>query len=520
MKKIPHRNSGMFKPIWLMVMGVVLVVVVVPGMYGCSALRPAAIVTEPAYWPTAGWLSSPPEAQGFDSAKLAEGLQAIKQDGTSIHSILIVRGGLVFLDAYFYPYDGSTYHELASVTKSVMTTLIGIAADQDKLDLDQPMLSFFPNRAVANRDARKERITVRHLAGMTSGFAVDLLDDEKTLVEMRASDDWIQFSLDRPVLAEPGSRFAYDGAAIHLLSAILQQATGMTAQDYARINLFGPLGITDFYWPTDAQGYTRGWGDLSLHPSDAAKLGFLFLHEGQWEGRQVVSREWVSKATAANIPTGRDEDEYYGYGWWVERPDEGVSLFRADGRGGQHIVVVPAMDLVLMTTGGGFNLDQVTPYIENAIGNLEKPLPANPAAVAQLETVVAELKQSPAAYPAASLPAVAWAISGKTFVFGPNPARIQSIQVDFDDPAEATYYMRIENEEVIRVGGVGLDGIYRPSRSGWPAVAKGVWVDDHMLLVDYNQGPGLEVTTLQMRFEDDRLLLEVAGQVNLEGRME
>jgi hypothetical protein len=176
--------------------------------------------------------------------------------------------------------------------------------------------------------------------------------------------------------------------------------------------------------------------------------------------------------------------------------------------------------LVLMTTGGGFNLDQATPYIENAIGNLEKPLPANAAGVAQLETVVAELKQSPAAHPAAPLPAVARAISGKTFVFGPNPAQIQSIRVDFDDPAEATYYMRIENEAVIRVGGVGLDGICRPSRSGWPAIAKGVWVDDHTLLIDYNRGPGLEVTTLRMRFEDDLMLLEVAGQVNLEGRME
>jgi len=302
----------------LVVLAVVVVAVVFAGIYTWRALQPAGSgIPEPAYWPTIGWQSSTPEGQGFDSAKLAEGLQEIKQNGTRVHSILIVRDGLVLLDAYFYPYDGSYYHDLASVTKSVMTTLIGIAADQGKLELDQPMLSFFSDRTIANRDARKESITVRHLTAMTSGFEVDLVDDENTAIEMRASDDWVQFSLDRPVVAEPGTRFAYDSASIHLLSAILQQATGMTAAEYAEANLFEPLGITNFYWPADATGYTRGWGDLALHPHDAAKIGFLFLHQGQWESSQVVSREWVKTATDAHISTGRDEDEYYGYGWWV-----------------------------------------------------------------------------------------------------------------------------------------------------------------------------------------------------------
>jgi CubicO group peptidase (beta-lactamase class C family) len=520
MKEGLNRKLGLFTPMRLVVLGVVVAAIVITGVYAWRMLRPSdGAVPEPAYWPTAGWQNSPPEAQGFDSAKLAEGLQAIKQNGTSVHSILIVRGGLVFLDAYFYPYDGSYYHDLASVTKSVMTTLIGIAADQGKLDLDQPMLSFFADRTIVNRDASKESITVRHLTAMTSGFEVDLVDDENTLAEMRASDDWVQFSLDRPVVAEPGSRFAYDGLSIHLLSAILQQATGMTAAEYAEANLFEPLGITDFYWPTDATGYTRGWGDLSLHPHDAAKIGFLFLHQGQWEGRQVVSREWVKMATDAHISTGREEDEYYGYGWWVERPDEGVDLFRADGRNGQRIFVIPSMNLVLVTTGGGFELDEVMPYMEEAIVDLENPLPSNDTGVTQLEAVVAELGQSPAAQPVPPLPDVASAVSGKTFVFQPNPAQIQSIRVDFDHPTEATYYIQVEKEEVMRIGGAGLDGLYRTSSSGWPAIAKVAWYDDHTLLVDYSRGPGLENVTWQIRFEGDLMLLETSGIV-IEGELE
>jgi CubicO group peptidase (beta-lactamase class C family) len=520
MNKGLHRKRGPFTPIRLVVLVIVVVAVIITGVYAWRVLRPSdGAVPEPAYWPTAGWQSSTPEAQGFDSVKLAEGLQAIKQNGTSVHSILIVRGGFFFLDAYFYPYDGSYYHDLASVTKSVMTTLIGIAADQGKLDLDQPMLSFFADRTIANRDARKESITVRHLAAMTSGFECDPVDEQKTSDEMEASDDWVQFSLDRPVVAEPGTRFVYDNASIHLLSAILQQATGMTAAEYAQANLFEPLGITDFYWPTDANGYTRGWGDLSLHPRDAAKIGFLFLHQGQWEGRQVVSREWVNMATDAYISTGRDEDEYYGYGWWVERPDDGIALFRADGRNGQRIYVISSMNLVLVTTGGGFELDDVTPYIEEAIVDLENPLPSNDTGVSRLEAVVAELRQAPAAQPVLPLPDVAIAVSGKIFVFEPNPANIQSIRIDFDHATEATYYIQAENEEVMRVGGVGLDGVYRTSSSGWPAIAKAEWSDDNTLLLDYSRGPGLENVTWQIRFEDDRMVLETSGIV-IEGELQ
>jgi len=143
------------------------------------------------YWPTQGWRTSTPEEQGFDSGKLAEGLQAMQDSSINIDSLLIVRNGYVVVDAYFYPYDNTIPHKLASVTKSVMTTLIGIAADQGKLRLDQPMVSSFPDRTIANLDTRKERITVGHLASMRNGFESGCLKgDEGTLNAMRANPDW------------------------------------------------------------------------------------------------------------------------------------------------------------------------------------------------------------------------------------------------------------------------------------------------------------------------------------------
>jgi CubicO group peptidase (beta-lactamase class C family) len=148
-------------------------------------------ISTPTYWPTHGWRSSTPEEQGFDSAKLAKALLTIKEQNINIHSLLIIRNGEVVVDAYFYPYDGTTVHDQASVTKSIMTTLIAIADEQGKVQLDQPMFSYFPEHTIANLDALKESITVRHLASMSSGLDCTSEGDEATLHEMTASPDWV-----------------------------------------------------------------------------------------------------------------------------------------------------------------------------------------------------------------------------------------------------------------------------------------------------------------------------------------
>ncbi len=490
-----------------------LALVLVPRLRGPEQ-RPA-----PDYWPTQGWRSSTLEEQGFDSDKMAEGLLAIRDNNINIHSLMVIRHGSVILDAYFYPYDGTIYHDLASVTKSLMTTLIGIAADQGKLDLDRPVLSFFPDRTIANRDARKERITVRHLVSMSSGLDCTEEDGERTQQEMRASPDYVQFVLDRPVAWEPGTHFVYCSPGMHLLSAVLQEATGMTALDFARTNLFEPLGITDVYWPADPQGYTHGWGDVCLRPRDMAKLGFLWLHQGRWEDRQIVSREWVAEASKRRMTgTGRSED--YGYGWWVSAPDEEFAYTLAAGNGGQKIKVHPDLDLVLVTTGGGFEQDQIDPYLVASIGDLEKPIPANPGGEAQLAAALAAIAQPPASEAVPPLPQTALAISGRTFTFEPNSVQLQSLRLDFDDSAEAIFQLEVANEPGPRVIGVGLDGVYRSSHTGRPIIARGYWADGSTFVVDYNEGPGLAAYTMRMRFDGNRMLFEIPGLGSFESRPE
>jgi CubicO group peptidase (beta-lactamase class C family) len=502
----------------LSIVAVLVAFVLIPWLR--TAARPAA----PAYWPTAGWRSSTPEAQGIDSEKLAQALLAMREKNVYIHSLLLIRNGYVVTDATFYPYDGQTVHDLASVTKSVMTTLIGIAIDQGKLDLDDQMLSFFPDRAIANLDEAKERITVRHLASMSSGLDCTAEGDELTLKEMRASPDYVQFTLDRKVAWEPGSHFVYCSPAIHLLSPILQQATGMTALEFARQNLFEPLGIRETMWKRDPQGYYGGWADLSLHPYDMAKIGLLFLQKGQWEGQQIVSRKWVEEATVAQIVTPGSDEDPYGYGWWMETDMEGV--YRADGRGGQYIYVLPDWNMILVTTGGGFNSGEIGESLLASFTDLENPLPANPEGVAQLEAAVDAVAQPPEPGPVPPLPAMAQLISGKTYVFDPNPVELQSMTAEFDGSAEAMNYVGFIGRPV-ESWPIGLDGVYRFSTGpdGRPQGLRGFWADEQTFFLEYEGITTNDHFMLQFHYDGDRVEVqaqETAHEIGaqFEGRLQ
>ena len=506
MKRTSKRDKR-----WIAGGALALAVVVVAALLLITQLRGPAQAPAPTYWPTQGWLSSTPEEQGFDSAKLAEGILAMRDKGIRIHSLLMIRNGSVFLDAYFYPYDGSNYHDLASVTKSLTATLIGIAADQGRLELDQPMLSFFPDRTIASLDERKEHITVRHLASMVNGFESGCMrGDGPTIRAMQANADWVQGALDREMVREPGTLFCYDSPGMHLLSAILQEATGMTALDFARANLFEPLGIEEVYWSTDPQGYNYGWGDACLHPHDAAKIGYLWLNDGVWEGKQIVSVAWVQNSVTAQSRSGGDD---YGYGWWVSEDE-----YYASGRGGQKIVVLPSLNLILVETGGGFESDEIDPYLRAALIDPDKPLPPNPAGTEQLDAALAAVVQGPAPQPVPSLPDTASVISGLTYVLEPNEVDIRSARLDFDGSAEAVLQLEVGNEPAPRVTGVGLDGVYRNSRVGQPAVASGYWEDDQTFIVDYVEGPGLATYPLRIGFEGDKMLFGFPGLWSFEGR--
>lgn len=243
------------------------------------------------------WSLSTPEEQGIDSATLATVIEEIDQRDLPVDSLQIVRNGYLVLDAYFYPYFGDRLHDVASVTKSVTSTVVGIAIDRGLLELEQPVLPLFPEVAPELPSDMRADIELQHLLSMTSGFDCGYEPGERELHDMIASDDHVKYALNLPMKVAPGTEFSYCSCGSHLLSAIITKVTGVSALDFAREHLFAPLDIEDVTWPSDPQGITRGWGSLQLHPRDMAKVGQLFLNRGNWNGTQVVSVDWVDKAT-------------------------------------------------------------------------------------------------------------------------------------------------------------------------------------------------------------------------------
>ena len=460
-----------------------------------STSAPAA-PSVPEYWPTDGWRTSIPEQQGFDSIKLTEMLQALRDRQIGIDSLLIIRNGYVILDAYYYPYEESFPHDLASVTKSFTTTLIAIAAGQGKLQLDQPMVTYFPDRVIANLDDLKKSITVRNLAGMVNGLKSGCLnEDESTLDAMRSTPDWVQAALDRAVVKKPGTSFCYDSPGMHLLSAILQETTGMTELDFARQNLFEPLGIRDVFWQSDPQGYTHGWGDLHLKPRDAAKIGYLWLNNGVWDGRQIVPAAWVADSVKMHSRTGQKDN--YGYGWWVSDDS-----FSAMGRGGQNIKVYPALQAIVVTTASDFDYAQIDGMLVAAFKDPEKTLPANPAGVAKLNALLTELKQGPASQPAISLPTAAKTFSGKTYLCEPNAVNLATIRLESNQPDVARLYMNKDNMDV--VWPIGLDGKFLLSPEG--EGLRGYWKDLQTFIFEVFD---IGLLTRQLKFKGDQLEVSI-----------
>jgi CubicO group peptidase (beta-lactamase class C family) len=244
------------------------------------------------------------------------------------------------------------------VTKSITAIVIGIAIQRGELaGTSEEVLSYFDDYEILNLDDRKRRITLEDLLTMQAGIEWDemtyALDDPRNSVgELERSDDWIQFILDLPMAHQPGEAFVYSSGAAQLLSVILEKATGLPIDEYTEIYLFEPLGISDYYWKKTPKGWADTEGGLYLKAEDLAKLGYLVLHEGEWEGEQIVSKEWVNEMLSPKVndvlPDDPSLDWGYGYMWWLvgDTSEDGINVYAGLGYGGQRLFVVPELDMV------------------------------------------------------------------------------------------------------------------------------------------------------------------------------
>jgi len=489
------------KRIFLLGFGVlaalVLAAIIPVALFFTAGLRTPARPASPDYWPTHGWKTTSPEAQGFDSARLAQGLLSLHEKGQPIDGLMIIRNGYVVVDAHFAPYDGTFPHDLASVTKSVTTTLIAIAAEQGYLDLDKPVVAYFPDRTIANLDEHKARLTVRHLVEMRNGMKSECYDgDEPTLDAMRSQPDWVQAALDRPMVAEPGTENCYDSPGMHILSAILQETTGMTELDFARKNLFAPLGIQEVIWEVDPQGYTRGWGDLHLLPEDAAKIGFLWLQRGNWDGQQIVPEAWVLDSVRMHSRFVKG-DIGYGYGWWICGQD-----YHASGRGGQAVRVFASRNTILVITGNYYEFSAIEKWLYPALIGLKNTRPADPQGQAALASALADIGEEDKVASASPSAELVQSISGRTYQCDSNLLKVETASLLLDDPAVAK--LSAGTNGIDSTWSIGLDGRYRQAPTG--EAYRGYWLDPQTFQYDKFD---IGVLHQQVHFEGDRLQVRI-----------
>ena len=315
----------------------------------------------------------------LDEIKLDELVSAIQAgDFGKTDSLVIIQNDSLVLEKYFRDWTRDRRHSCFSVTKSVTSALIGILLTQGKIpSLDAKLLSFFPEyQNIKNMDAHKEAISLEDVLTMRAGFSWNETTTPYTfgifpnlfndMTRMLFSRDYIRYVLDKPMAAEPGTEWTYNSGSLDLLSGIITDATGQTAEDFAAENLFHPMGITDWKWNKGSQGISETGAGLSLHPVDMAMFGYLFLKKGRLQGKQIVPEEWVAVSTVQHVAELKINDQavnlHYGYLWWIMPVNATIGgslqldeIYCALGYGGQCIFVIPPLDMVVVSTASNFD---------------------------------------------------------------------------------------------------------------------------------------------------------------------
>jgi len=346
----------------------------------------AAVVVQAQTWPR-----STPEAQGIDSRGIAQLLAQMQRENIGIHSFAVIRHGHVVAEAYRYPYTATTRHVLYSGSKSFTSALLGIAIEQGLISgVDEHVVDFFPDKLPATVPENLRQMRLRHLLTMSTGHASD------TMSRITSTNDWVKAFLALPVENTPGSRFVYNSGATVMLSAAIQQRSGMNLLAFAERHLFPKLGITDYTWEAGPNQLTAGGWGLSLRLLDFARLGQLYLKNGEFNGQRVVPADWVAESTHSHIDSNNVNPFWgsgYGYQFWMN--DFGG--YRADGAYGQYAFVLPEYDAVVVFNSHLSDTEMPAKLVRRWLlpaMRSASPLPDNPAAVALIERSAAVLAAS------------------------------------------------------------------------------------------------------------------------------
>lgn len=475
-------------------------------------------------------LRSSPERQGIQSASILSFLEAIKHNQLDLHSFMLLRRGNVVAEGWWGPFAAHYPHMVYSITKSFVSTAVGLAADQGLLSIDNHVLDYLPDQVKEETRKKLESLQIRHLLTMSSGHTeklihrktdCEILPVDGTIRRLGPNDDgdWLKGFLEAPLQGEPGSGFFYDDGVSYMLSFIIQKATGQTTLDFLNDHLFTPLGIHKPHWDTCPKGVNIGGWGLRLRTEDIARFGQLFLQEGIWNGRRILSRSWIEASTARQIDSASvnrhiphfdhtDWEYGYGYQFWRFR-NQGFFAF---GAAGQFCIVLPGQEVVLAVTGGFYAADKLLNLAQRHLfsGILDDPLPLDDTAYWLLEQRTAALKlEMPD-----KLQQNEWTgkVNGKDYKMKRNADRVKSISLEFNEQVCALVWRDHKGEHKL-VCGLGTwfkgDNVFL----GEIVAANGGWENEQTFVIElcFLQTPYYD--KISFHYEENKLNLSYSRKI-------
>jgi CubicO group peptidase (beta-lactamase class C family) len=457
---------------------------------------------------------STPEQQGISSAAIRQFVEEAEATIDHLHSVMVVRHGQVVAEGWWSPYAAGEPHVMYSISKSFASTGVGLAAAEGLLSLDDPVLKFFPDEAPAAPSANLKAMRVRDLLTMSTGHH----EEDIRAFPYFSEESLVKLFLAIPVAHKPGTHFVYNTPASYMLSAIVQKVSGRKLVDYLKPRLFDPLGIVDPTWDESRQGVSLGGFGLNIRTEDIARFGLLYLWKGQWQGKQILSPDWIAAATSRQVSNGSspgsDWEQGYGFQFWRSRHG-----YRGDGAHGQFCLVLPKYDAVIAITAGTRDMASVMNLVWKRLlpAMADAPLPADETAHRALTTKLAGLVLP--AQTGGAAPAIARSVSGRAYELERNAAGWESVRVNATDRDAGTFEVRIGGAgAALPVGnGEWKKGTWTFMGREEPVAASGGWTGADTYTVKVVRYRTPYVLTYRLRFDGDRVEIEREQNATIAG---
>jgi len=460
---------------------------------------------------------STPERQGISSAGIRRFLAAIKDSGQEFHSIMVIRHGHVVAEGWWSPYSAEHKQQLYSLSKSFISTAIGFAVAEKLVTVEDTVISFFPKDRPDTISDNLAALKVKHLLSMSVGQAKDSI---QILEHSPEGASWEKTFLSLPIDYKPGEKFFYNSGATYMLSSIIKKVSGQSAHAYLQPRLYKPLNILGATWTENAEGVNIGASNLRIKTEDIAKLGLLYLQQGVWDGKQILSKEWVETASSKHIESGNYDSSWgygYGYQFWLNPPGG----FRADGAYGQYSMVLPGQDAVVAITSESADKETTMQLVWNKLlpEMMDTPLAENATEYDLLRQDLGALSHPPPQLGPHS--ALIPAISGKEFLLDKNEFNAKSVSFRFADD-RCIFTLKEEGKpDIVIANGINhwireknkkpeAHSLFSHRRIDFDSMvaASAGWSDEHTLVLTWCFIEAIHGDSLSFIFDNDRVRIK------------